>query len=111
MPQTDLPPVHEIPVTALRDHLAEYLYQVGRSGKPVLITRMGHPMAGLVGIAETRALWHVTQTREGYVEWQAMRRLDKDRDLRLALLREREAEQRRAYEQSRLARSHSRNTR
>lgn len=104
MADPDLTPIPELPVTALRDHLAEYLLQVRRTGKPVLITRMGRPLVGLTGVAEARALWQVTQSREGYLEWQAMRRLDKDRDLRLALLREREAEQRQAYRQGLLRR-------
>lgn len=104
MAETDLTPIPELPVTALRDHLTDYLHRVRRTGRPLLITRMGRPLAGLVGVAETRALWQVAQSREGYAEWQAMRRLDRDRDLRLALLREREAEQRRMYEREVLGR-------
>jgi prevent-host-death family protein len=100
MSKTDLSLIPMLPVTALRDHLAEYLQEVGRRGKPVLITRMGYPVAGLVGVTEARAIWAVAQQGEAYVEWQAMRRMDKDRDLRMALRQEREADDRRAYEQS-----------
>ncbi len=104
MAETDLTPIPEIPVTALRNHLAEYLDRVRLSGQPLLITRTGRPLAGLVSALGARALWTAEHDREQYREWRMMQRLDKERDLRMALRREAEQERRREYERWRLGR-------
>lgn len=98
MAETDLTLIPEIPVSLLRDQLAECLERVRRSGQPMLILRRGQPLAGLVSAEGARALWTVTQEREHYREWRMLQRLDQERDLRMALMREAEQERRRAYE-------------
>lgn len=104
MAETDLTLIPEIPVSRLRDHLAELLGRLRLSGQPMLITRRGQALAGLVSAEGARALWSVAQEREQYREWRMLQRLDQERDLRMALLREAEQERRRAYEAWRLGR-------
>lgn len=95
--QTDTPPIPEITIEHLRRSLAAQLQTVRRSGAQRIVLRRGRPLAGLVTVAEARAVWRIAQEREGYAEWRMTRRLDEERQLRMAVMQQVEAERRAEY--------------
>ena len=92
------PPIPEISIAELRAHLRGYLEEVRVRGGQVIVTRHGRPLAGIVTTLEARSLWRVAHEREAYSEWRMTRRLDEDRRLRMAVIREAEAACRAEYE-------------
>lgn len=92
------PPIPEITIAQLRAHLRGYLEEVRLRGGQIIVTRHGRPLAGIVPVLEARSLWRVAHEREAYSEWRMTRRLDEDRRLRMAVIREAEAARRADYE-------------
>ena len=92
------PPIPEIRIGELRAHLRGYLEHVRMGGGHVIVTRHGRPLAGIVTVTETRSLWRVANEREVYSEWRMTRRLDEERRLRMAVIREAQADCRADYE-------------
>jgi antitoxin (DNA-binding transcriptional repressor) of toxin-antitoxin stability system len=96
MPAIDTTPLPEIGTDAFRAHLRHYLDQVTAHRARLLLCRRGQPLAGLVPVAEARALWRVAHESEQYAEWKMLHRLNQDRALRRAMLEEADAERRAA---------------
>ncbi|MEI4233880.1 type II toxin-antitoxin system Phd/YefM family antitoxin [Roseovarius sp. D22-M7] len=92
------PPIPEISIAELCAHLRGYLEEVRLGGQQVIVTRHGRPLAGIVTTLEARSLWRVAHEREVYAEWRMMRHLDEDRRLRMAVIREAQADCRAEYE-------------
>jgi len=94
MPDPTIPPVPEIGIAELRADLRGWLRRAGGLGQPLLITRRGRPVAGLVSVPEATVLWRIAHEREIVTEWKAIQRLDEERRLRIELMREVQAENR-----------------
>ncbi|SEM13155.1 hypothetical protein SAMN05443999_11374 [Roseovarius azorensis] len=104
MKEIDLTPIPEINCEKFRARLRDCLEDVWMTGRHILIVRHGKPLAGVVTVSETRALWNVKHNRATYSEWKAMRSLDEERELRMALMREVEAKRRAEFERWRARR-------
>ena len=100
MPPVDTTPLPEVSTDRFRSYLRDYLDEVRMRSERLLITRRGQPMAGLVPAHEARALWRAANQSEAYSEWKMLHRLNEERSLRLALMKEAEARQREAFERS-----------
>jgi antitoxin (DNA-binding transcriptional repressor) of toxin-antitoxin stability system len=98
MTEQIFPPVPEIAIETLRRALGTCLEEVRLSGQQRIVLRRGRPVAGIVTVAEARALWTLDHESALYSEWRMTDRLDTLARRRAAIAREAEAERRAAFE-------------
>ena len=101
MPPFDTTPIPEISTHRLRANLRAHVEQVATSGARLLITRHGRAVAALVPAHEGRALWNVAHNDEVYSEWRVMQKLNRERDLRMAVMEENRRQSRQACDAAR----------